>query len=193
MLDNHPAARRRRKLFAVRATMLSAALWIAVSWLLHRWTALRPPLARAADLRGGLRLLLALSLGWPALLGVGGGSLFDHVAGWSAPLGMQAAVLRAALSAFSPFVALRTSAPLLRIRADLHGLRAWQLLALAALGALCWDVPDTMLLAHAGVEPAGAGVLVHRLLVNLAATLALIYAGGYAWHFYARRVARDAV
>ena len=192
MLENPNAPRRRRHLFALRAALLSAALWIATSWLLHRWTALRPPLARATDLRGGLRLLLALSLGWPALLGMGGGSLFDHVAGWSAPLGTQAAVLRAALSAFSPFVALRTSAPLLRIRADLHGLRAWHLLVLAALGALCWDVPDMMLLAHAGVEAAGAAVLARRLLVNLGATLALIYAGGYAWHFYARRLARDA-
>ena len=100
-------------------------------------------------------------------------------------------MLRAVLSALSPFVAQRTAAPLLRIRADLYGLRAWQLLALAALGALCWDVPDMLLLAHAGVEPASAAVLARRLLVNLGATLALIYAGGYACHVYLRRFARD--
>ncbi len=150
------------------------------------------PTVRAADLRGGLRLLLALGLGWPAAFGLAGGSLLDHAVGWSAALGTQAAVLRAALSALSPFVALRTAVPLLRIRADLHGLRAWQLLALAAIGALYWDVPDTALLAHAGVEPASIAVLLHRLLVNLGATLALIYATGYAWHLYARRASRDA-
>ena len=192
MPDPDSASRRQRRLFALRSALLSAALWIAASGLLHRWHPWQSEQIHAADLRGGMRLLLALSLGWPAAFGLGGGSLFDHAAGWSAPLGMQAAVLRAALSALSPFVALRGAAPLLRIHADLHGLRAWQLLGLAALGALCWDVPDMMLLAHAGVEAAGAAVLARRLLVNLGATLALIYAGGYAWYFYVRRLARDA-
>ncbi|OIQ79121.1 hypothetical protein GALL_391550 [mine drainage metagenome] len=192
MHDHDFAPRRQRRLFALSSALLSAALWIAASWLLHRWHPLRSDRVHAADLRGGLRLLLALSLGWPAVFGLGSGSLVNHAAGWSAPLAIQAAVLRAALSAISPFVALRAATPLLHIRADLHGLRAWHLLVLAALGALCWDVPDMMLLAHAGVEAAGAAVLARRLLVNLGATLALIYAGGYAWHFYARRLARDA-
>ena len=176
----------------MRAALLSGALWVAVSWLLHRWPALQPQRVRAVDLRGGLRMLLALSLGWPASLGMGGGSLFDHAAGWSAQLDTRTAVLRAALSALSPFMALRIAAPLLRIRADLHGLRAWQLLGLAALCALCWDGPDMVLLAHAGVAPASPGVLLHRVLVDLGATLALLYVGGYAWHLYARRLARGA-
>ena len=89
MHDHDSAARRRRQLFALRSALLSAALCVAASWLLHRWPGLRPPLVHGADLRGGLRLLLALSLGWPAMFGLGGGSLLDHAAGWSAPLGTQ--------------------------------------------------------------------------------------------------------
>ena len=63
---------------------------------------------------------------------------------------------------------------------------------LAVLSTLYWELPDAALLVHAGVEPADPTSLLRRVGVDLAATLALIYAAGYAWHVYARRIAHDA-
>lgn len=182
----------RRRTVALQAAALSCALWLGIGWLRHRWPTWPPGSGPDGDWRGGLRLLLALSLGWPALLGIGAASLLAHCAGWGPALGAQAALLRAALSALSPLAALRTAGPLLHIRDDLRGLRGWQLLVLAVLSTLYWELPDAALLVHAGVEHADPTSLLRRVGVDLAATLGLIYAAGYAWHVYARRIAHDA-
>ena len=136
--------------------------------------------------------LQAAALSCALWLGIGAASLLAHCAGWGPALGTRAALLRAALSALSPLAALRTAGPLLHLRDDLRGLRGGQLLVLAVLSTLYWELPDAALLVHAGVEHADPTSLLRRVGVDLAATLGLIYAGGYAWHVYARRIAHDA-
>ena len=172
---------------------LVCALWLGASGLQRMLVGAWRPSWPCTDLRAGLRLFAALSLGWPASIGLCCGSVIGSLAGWGPRIGAAGALLRALLSALSPFAAWGACMPVLRLRTDLRGVHLWQLLVLALVGALFWDLPDMLLLHHYGVMRVAAARLGERVLVNFGATLAVLYLGSIVGHLYLRRLARQAV
>ncbi len=168
-------------------------LWVGASALQLLIFGAWKPVHAYTDLRAGLRLFAVLALGWPAAVGLWSGSLLCSALGWGPRLSAAAALLRALLSGLAPVAAWRVSAAPLRLQADLRGLRLSHLLALTLVSALFWDVPDAVLLQHYDAVRIAPSLLGLRLLVNVAATLALLYFGSFAGRLYLRRLARRAV
>ncbi len=176
----------------IASAALVCVLWLGAGALQRMVCGPWKPTSPYTDLRAGLRLFAALGLGWPAAIGLWGGSLLCGLAGLGPRLSAGAAVLRALLSALSPFAAWRASATPLRLRADLRGLRLWQLLALTLVSALFWDLPDSVLLQHFDGLRMVPSLLAQRLLVNVTASLVLLYLASFAGRLYLRRLARRA-
>ncbi len=154
---------------------LPLVAWV-VTFELNAWAFARLEWAEGIAwifLPAAVRVLSVLVCGWPAAVGLFLGALLT--AGEVYPLGTVPAVVGPALSALAPLVAVTLWRRFVGLPADLHGLRAHDLLGLSVFAAACSVVPHNVYFWLEGVLDDPFRGLLPMFVGDLAGTFIVLY------------------
>jgi hypothetical protein len=139
-------------------------------------------------LPAALRMISVLLFRWRGVAGLLLGSLMvtlnqigpNSIHTWVFPL----------LSSLSPMLAMLLGVGLMKVHADLEGLRAWQLLVFSSLGALINALTHNLYFQYSGIAASWTNGFTPMFVGDLAGTLMMLFGASFILRFLHRQAIR---